>query len=125
MSKAQGLFDQVDKQEESIKKEGGVNNRVMKQRVGFTKLGLTLKNFKLKDKGGYITKEFQDYGYRLAVTLNDTKRASLYIKLAQTVDRVILEQALSFIADARDVKSKSRLFMWKVKQLRIEREKND
>lgn len=74
-------------------------------------------NYQLQDKGGFITQEFQDYGYRLAVSLDDLKHKSLYIKMAKTIDRAILEQALSFIKDAR-AQSKARLFMWKVKELR-------
>ena len=68
---------------------------------------------------GYITQEFQDFGYRLAVELNDLTHKSLYIKLAKTVERGILERALSFVADAQAL-SKAKLFMWKVQQLRHE-----
>ena len=76
-----------------------------------------LKNYKLDDRGGYITQEFQDFGYRLAVELNDTKRVSLYMRLAKTVDRQILEKAISFVKDA-GARNPAALFMWKVKQLR-------
>ena len=73
--------------------------------------------YRLADKGGYITQEFQDYGYRLAVELDDLKHKSLYMRLAKQLDRSILERARSFIKDAA-AKSKAKLFMWKVKQLR-------
>jgi hypothetical protein len=73
--------------------------------------------FKLEDKGGYITQEFQDYGYRLAVSLDDLAHKSLYIRMAKTVNRTILEHALSFVSDSQ-AKSKARLFMWKVKELK-------
>ena len=76
--------------------------------------------YQLQDKGGYITQEFQDFGYRLAVELQDLSHKSLYIKMAKSVDRAILERALSFVADAAQAKSKARLFMWKVKQLKQE-----
>lgn len=66
----------------------------------------------------YITREFQDYGLRLAADLNDEKHKSLYIKLAKTVDRKILEEAKIFVKDAYQVKNKARLFMWKVKEMR-------
>lgn len=66
----------------------------------------------------YVTKEFQDYGYRLAVRLGDVKRAALYIKLAKTVNRDILEQALSFTIDYPKAQNKSKLFLWKMKELR-------
>lgn len=74
-------------------------------------------NYQLADKGGFITQEFQDFGYRLAVELNDMAHKSLYIKMAKTVDRGILERALSFVSDAKAL-SKARLFMWKVADLK-------
>jgi len=70
------------------------------------------------DKKKYISQEFQDYGYRLAVALDDLKHKALYIKLAKTVDRKWLEIAKNFVKDAYEVKSKARLFMWKLKELR-------
>jgi hypothetical protein len=73
--------------------------------------------FQLEDKGGYITQEFQDFGYRLAVELNDLSHKSLYIKMAKQEDRALLEKALSFVSDAQ-ARSKARLFMWKVKELK-------
>ena len=66
----------------------------------------------------YITREFQDYGLRLAADLNDEKHKSLYIKLAKTEDRKILEKAWVFVKDAYQVKSKAKLFMWKVKEIK-------
>ena len=94
-----------------------------KKKKGFSGIDSVLKKYELKDKGGYITKEFQDYGYRLAVDLNDMSHKSLYIRMAKTIDRRILERALSFVADADSAKSKARLFMWKVKQLKEEGKK--
>jgi hypothetical protein len=75
------------------------------------------KQYQLKDKGGHITQEFQDFGYRLAVALNDLKHKSLYMRMSKSIDRSILEQALRFVSDSQ-AKSKAKLFMWKVKQLR-------
>lgn len=72
--------------------------------------------YQLQDKGGHITQEFQDFGYRVAIELNDLKHKSLYIKMAKEIDRIILEKALSFVSDAQ-ARSKARLFMWKVKEL--------
>lgn len=66
----------------------------------------------------YISREFQDYGLRLAQSLNDMKNKSLYIKLAKTTPRRILEEALVFVKDAYKVKSKARLFMWKLKEIK-------
>lgn len=91
----------------------------MKKNSSFTTAESLFANYKLEDKGGHITREFQDYGYRLAVELGDMEHKSLYIKMAKDVDRGILERALSFVSDA-NAQSKARLFMWKVKQLKIE-----
>lgn len=82
-----------------------------------TSLKDLLGQYTLVDKGGHITQEFQDFGYRLAMELGDEAHKSLYIKLAKTVDRGLLEKALSFVKDA-NAKSPGRLFMWKLKQLR-------
>lgn len=71
----------------------------------------------------FISQEFQDYGYRLAQELGDLSRKALYIKLAKTIPRMLLEQARIFVKDASAARSKPRLFMWKLGQLRKEREK--
>lgn len=68
----------------------------------------------------YISREFQKYGYDLAEELGDPEHKSLYIKLAKTTPRQLLEQARYFVKDAGNVKSPSRLFMWKLKQVRDE-----
>jgi len=70
------------------------------------------------DKKKYITQEFQDYGYRLAMELHDEKNKSLYIKLSKEEKRGILEQARIFVKDAREVRSRARLFMWALTKLR-------
>lgn len=62
--------------------------------------------------------EFQQYGVWLAETLDDPKHYSLYIKLAKVTSRGLLEEALSFVKGATNAKSKGKLFMWKLKQLK-------
>lgn len=79
-----------------------------------------LKNINPADKGKYVTREFQDYGLRLSQKLGDDKHKSLYIKLAKTVDRRILEEALTFVMDANQPRSKVGLFMWKLKELKTQ-----
>lgn len=80
------------------------------------KVGTILRTFNpIEDK--YISREFQAYGIYLSETLGDYKHKSLYIRLAKTVPRAILEKALSFVKDAQAT-SKARLFMWKMKELR-------
>lgn len=65
----------------------------------------------------YISREFQSYGIHLADELDDYKHKSLYIKLAKTTHRSILEKALSFCVDS-NAKNKGALFMWKLKELK-------
>lgn len=77
-----------------------------------------LKDFEIqKDK--FISREFQQYAYDLATELQDQKHMSLYMKLAKTTSRGHLETARSFVKDAVNAKSKAKLFMWKLKQLKI------
>ncbi len=71
----------------------------------------------VKDK--YISREFQSFGVHLAEELNDYKHRSLYIKMAKTIHRSILEKALTFVSDS-NARNKAALFMWKVKQLRTQ-----
>lgn len=85
---------------------------------GMQALGQIIFDYALEDKGGRITKEFQDYGYRLALELDDEKSKSLYIKLAKTVDRPLLEKARTFVKDATNVKHRGKLFMWVLGKLR-------
>lgn len=85
----------------------------------FTKAGGLFSGYQLPEPNKYISQEFQDYGYRLAVELNDLTHKSLYIKLAKTVERGLLERARSFVSDA-NAQSKAKLFMWKLKELRQE-----
>lgn len=70
----------------------------------------------------YISKEYQSYGLRLAGKLDDKKRATMYIKWAKEKPRGVLEQALSFTIDYPNAVDKSRIFMWKVKELETEYE---
>lgn len=67
----------------------------------------------------YISREFQSYGIYLAEELNDYKHRGLYIKLAKTTHRSILEKALSYVTDS-NAKNKGALFMWKLKALKGE-----
>ncbi|MCL4366196.1 hypothetical protein M1437_03135 [Patescibacteria group bacterium] len=73
---------------------------------------------KFKNRPKNISKEFQMYGVYLAETLQDTKHYSLYIKLAKNLDRNILEEALNFTKGYYEAKSKARIFMWKLKELK-------
>ncbi|MBU1104270.1 hypothetical protein L6255_02245 [Candidatus Parcubacteria bacterium] len=69
------------------------------------------------NKMSYSKHEFQDFGYRMAQQLNDFAHKSLYIKLAKTVNRNKLLDALEFVKASR-AKVPARLFMWKLKSLK-------
>lgn len=81
-----------------------------------------LKKFNpVEDK--FISREFQSFGIHLAEELDDYKHRSMYIKLAKTVHRSILEKALSFVSDS-NARNRIGLFMWKIKELRSENQKS-
>ncbi len=88
----------------------------------FQAVGELFSGFEIPESKGYITQEFQDYGYRLAAELDDLKHKSLYIKLAKNENRALLETARSFVIDSQ-AKSRGALFMWKLKQLKSENKK--
>jgi len=89
----------------------------MSRSKGFSKVGDLLQSF-VNDEDKYISHEFQKYGYELASELGDLKNKSLYIKLAKDTPRELLETAKNFVKDAYNVKSKPRLFMWKLSELK-------
>jgi len=84
---------------------------------GMKSIGKILKGYDPKvDK--HISREFQAYGIHLAEELDDYKHRGLYIKLAKTHSRSLLEKAFSFCVDS-NAKNKGALFMWKLKELKI------
>lgn len=89
----------------------------MRDKKGLQSVGDILSKFK-HNEDKYISREFQKYGYDLAKELEDLKHKSLYIKLAKETPRQLLEQARNFVKDAGEVRSKARLFMWKLKELK-------
>jgi hypothetical protein len=77
------------------------------------------------DKQRRISQEFQDYAYRLALELGDTAHTSLYMRLVKNTPRHLVEAAKNFVKDANEVKSKGKLFMWKLKQLKEDKKGKD
>lgn len=71
-----------------------------------------------------LSQEFQVYGVYLCESLGDTNYP-LYMRLAKRVDRSILDEALNFTKGYTAAKSKPKVFLWKVKQLKIEREEKE
>jgi len=74
-----------------------------------------------EDKQRRISREWQDYAYRLALELNDLKHKSLYMRLAKKEDRALLEEVRIFVRGATHAKRKGALFMWKLKQIKDEK----
>jgi hypothetical protein len=85
------------------------------------KIGDIIDKYKLEDKDKYVSREFQKYAYDLAVELGDLAHKSLYMRLAKSTPRILLEKARSFVKDAENARSKGRLFMWKLSQLKTEK----
>lgn len=83
------------------------------------KIGDILKRFD-PNSGKYLSREFQSYGLYLSQKLGDEKHKTLYIKLAKTAPRYLLEQALTFTLETR-AKNMGAMFMWKLKELRKEK----
>ena len=86
------------------------------------KIGDIVRKYKLDDTDKFVSREFQKYAYDLAVELGDLPHKSLYMKLAKETPRILLEKARSFVKDAYQPKSKGRLFMWKLSQLKAAKE---
>ena len=81
-------------------------------------IGNILKKFDpVKDK--YISRDFQAYGIYLAEQFNDYKNRGMWIKLAKSNHRSVLEKAYSFVIDS-NADNKIALFLWKLKQLKGE-----
>lgn len=90
-------------------------------KVGFKPMMSILDKYDLEEtKQRRISREFQDYAYRLAVELEDTAHTAIYMRLAKNTPRPMIEQARLFVLGANKPTSKGRLFMWKLKQLRDE-----
>lgn len=73
-----------------------------------------------KEFNKYVSREYQDYGYRLAAELGDISHKALYIKLAKNEERRLLEIARRFAIDSSATR-KGALFMWKLGKLKDEK----
>lgn len=79
---------------------------------------LISNKFNPSDTDKYVSQEFQKYAYDLAKELDDLPHKSLYMRLAKSTPRGLMESARGFVKDATNAKSKGRLYMWKLKQLK-------
>lgn len=62
--------------------------------------------------------EYQAYGNRLADELGDPSKRGLYIKLAKSTDRNILEEARLFALSNERSLTKGKIFMWKLNEIK-------
>lgn len=85
------------------------------------KLSQIMAEVKNPNRPKNLHTEFQQYGVYLAEELEDTAHYSLYIKLAKTTARHLLDEALTYTKGYTNAKNKGRVFMWRLKQLRIEK----
>jgi len=109
------LIDKKTKLTPATNAEKNDNNHLKKR---FNTVAELLSNHPIKESNKYISQEFQAYGCHMATVLSDQAHTSLYIKLAKTYPRALLEQALAFVSDAENARSKAKLFMWKLDQLK-------
>ncbi len=65
-----------------------------------------------------LATEFQQFGVYLSEQLEDLKHISLYVKLAKTLDRGVLEEALAYTKGYTTAKSKAKVFMWRLTTLK-------
>ncbi len=77
----------------------------------------------IKDRHKYVTKEYQDFGYRIAKKLGQEDQISLYIKIAKNKPRALVETAFSFAVDYPNARNRGKLFMWKLHDLEKEYKK--
>lgn len=82
-------------------------------------LGDTLKKYEPpKEKSKHISQEFQLVALNLAEKLNDKAHMGIYMRMAKNTNPALIDRALSFVIDS-NAKNKAALFMWKIKQLKI------
>ena len=73
------------------------------------------KNIKSDIRNKY---EYQAYGNRLAEEMGDMRHRSLYIKLAKSENRALLERARQYVLSAAKITTPGKLFMWKLTELK-------
>lgn len=123
---AQSLFpnDKNLRKGDSNLAKDEISQESIGKKKSFTSVAELLGNHPIKENNKYISQEFQAYGCYMATILEDQAYTSLYIKLAKTYPRALLEQALAFVSDAESARSKAKLFMWKLNQLKKKKEEN-
>ena len=117
------LFEEEKVPKKSLAKKDSEeknDHKKRKRRENFSTTADLLAKYQVQETNKHIAHEFQSFGCHLANQLADRPHTALYIKLAKNTPRSLLERALSFVSDADHAKSKARLFMWKLGQLKVE-----
>jgi hypothetical protein len=77
------------------------------------------KRFKQREVNRFVSTPEQLLALKICRVLADEAHKNIYLHLCKHTQTAIIEQALSFVTDAR-AKHKGKLFSWKVKQIRQE-----
>jgi hypothetical protein len=77
-----------------------------------------------KNRPKNLSQEFQVFAVYLCESLGDSNYP-MYMRLAKNTDRGILNEALTFTKGYSAAKSKPKVFLWKVKQLKIEQKERE
>lgn len=77
-----------------------------------------------KNRPKNLSQEFQVYAVYLCESLGDSNYP-MYMRLAKKTDRAILAEALAFTKGYTAAKSKPKIFLWKVKQLKLEKSEKE
>ncbi len=92
----------------------------MANKTGFSSMTKILDKFEIDEtKQKRISREWQDYAYRLAIALDDVAHTAIYMRIVKSTPRELVERAKSFVMDA-GARSKGKMFMWKLKQVKDE-----
>ena len=93
-------------------------------RMAQTSLEDLLAQYQTGTSGKYISQEFQDYAYRLAMDIGkgpeDRETIALCMRIVKSKPRGLIEKAHSFVTDAT-ARNKVALFLWKLKELEKEK----
>ena len=81
-----------------------------------------LKSQTFQNKKKHTHSIYQIYADKLASYFNDKKNFKLYIGLIFNNDWKVLQEAFDFVKDTPSAKNPKALFLWKIKQIKMEKE---
>ncbi len=77
-----------------------------------------IEKYKQQEVNRHINTPEQLRALQLATALDDQKNKTIYLSLCKKLQPGLIEEAFSFVIDSQ-AESKAKLFMWKIKQLRL------